>query len=60
MEYDQEINIEKQVGEGSFGVVYKATFRGASVAVKRMRPVFAELSNKDIEEFNKEAYMMSR
>ena len=25
-----------------------------------MRPVFAELSNKDIEEFNKEAYMMSR
>lgn len=26
-----EIKIDSQIGEGSFGVVYKATFRGAQV-----------------------------
>jgi hypothetical protein len=31
------------------------------VALKRIRtPIFAELSSSDIDEFRKEAYMMSR
>ncbi len=55
-----EIKLESQIGEGSFGVVHKATFRGAQVAVKQMRSMFLELTEKDIEEFRKEAYMMSR
>jgi parallel beta-helix repeat protein len=58
--YD-EIVFEGKIGEGSFGEVFKATFRGAQVAVKQMRaPVFMQLSDKDIEEFRSEAYMMSR
>jgi serine/threonine protein kinase len=56
----EEIKLESQIGEGSFGVVHKATFRGAQVAVKQMRSMFLELTEKDIEEFRKEAYMMSR
>lgn len=56
----EEIKLESKIGEGSFGVVHKATFRGAQVAVKMMRSLFIELTEKDIDEFRKEAYMMSR
>ena len=59
VKYD-EIKNEEKIGEGSFGVVYKATFRGAQVAVKKMKSLFIELSEKDMEEFKKEAYVMSR
>jgi predicted Ser/Thr protein kinase len=56
-----ELRIEGKIGEGSFGVVYRASFRGAQVAVKQMRsPLFAELTQSDVEQFRKEAYMMSR
>ena len=56
-----EIQFEGKIGEGSFGEVFKASFRGAQVAVKQMRtPVFMQLTENDIEEFRTEAYMMSR
>jgi hypothetical protein len=56
----EEIKLESKVGEGSFGVVHKATFRGAQVAVKQMRSMFFELTEKEIDEFRREAYVMSR
>jgi serine/threonine protein kinase len=56
-----DIKIDSRIGEGSFGVVFKAYFRGAQVAVKQMRsPLFEDITQHDIEEFRKEAYMMSR
>jgi serine/threonine protein kinase len=57
----EEIKIEDKIGEGSFGEVFKASFRGAQVALKKLRnPMFMQLTTDDIEEFRKEAYMMSR
>lgn len=57
----EDLKLESKIGEGSYGIVYKATFRGAQVAVKQMRsPLFLDLTQNDIEEFRKEAYMMSR
>ena len=53
----EEITLESIVGEGSFGVVHKATFRGAQVAVKQMRSMFTELTDKEIEEYK---YLLSR
>jgi serine/threonine protein kinase len=61
VKYEEISKEKKKVGEGSFGVVYKASFRGANVAVKQMRsPLFMEITHNEEEEFRKEAYMMSR
>ena len=53
-----EVDIENEVGKGTFGVVYKGAFRGAAVAVKMIR-AFGMVS-ADIENFKREAYLMSR
>ena len=56
-----DIKIEQKVGEGSFGVVYRGLYRGATIAVKRLRvPLHMEMTQRDLDEFKKEVYIMSR
>ena len=47
-----------RIGEGSFGVVYKGTFHGNDVAVKKMKEV--GVSADAIDEFEKEVAMLDK
>lgn len=40
-----DIVIEKEIGKGSYGTVYKATFFGVEVAVKQIKYVSKIISN---------------
>ncbi|ELP87709.1 protein serine/threonine kinase, putative [Entamoeba invadens IP1] len=59
LDYD-EIKTEKKLGEGSFGIVYKGTYRENVVAVKKMKHV--DNSNDEIGmiEFTKEVEMLDK
>lgn len=58
---EKEIALLEKIGEGGFGEVFKATFRSETVAVKRIRqPAFLKLTEKDIDGFRREAYIMSK
>ncbi|ELP92380.1 serine/threonine protein kinase, putative [Entamoeba invadens IP1] len=49
---------EKQLGEGSFGVVYKGKFGGNTVAIKKMKN--ATNSKDQMAEFEKEVSMLDK
>ena len=57
LHYD-DVAAEKQIGEGSFGVVFKGTFHGQDVAIKKMKEVDA--SAGAMEEFAKEVAMLDK
>lgn len=56
--YYDDIVCETQIGEGSFGVVFKGRFRDNVVAVKKMKEVGA--SEEAMEEFAKEVAMLAK
>ncbi|ELP94835.1 protein kinase domain containing protein, partial [Entamoeba invadens IP1] len=54
----EEVAEEKKIGEGSFGVVYKGTYRKNIVAIKKMKN--EGCTKQQIEEFEKEVNMLEK
>ncbi|ELP93554.1 protein serine/threonine kinase, putative [Entamoeba invadens IP1] len=57
LDYD-ELKEKNKIGEGSFGIVYKGTFRDKEVAIKKMKVGCA--TTKELEEFFKEVSMLDK
>ena len=53
-----ELIEEKKLGEGSFGVVYRGSFRGNRVAIKKMKLIDSD--DKIYDEFEKEVAMLEK
>ncbi|EDR28406.1 protein serine/threonine kinase, putative [Entamoeba dispar SAW760] len=53
-----DLQIKKQIGKGSFGIVYIGEFRGSKVAIKRMIENASDA--KQLEEFEKEVSMLDK
>ncbi|ELP90212.1 protein kinase, putative, partial [Entamoeba invadens IP1] len=53
-----ELEEDKKLGEGSFGIVYKGTFRSNTVAIKKMKQFTDD--QKSLDEFEKEVDMLDK
>ena len=55
----KELEFEKEIGRGAFGVVFKGLWRSGQVAIKQLL-VTGEVSEKELEEFKAEAALMKK
>jgi len=53
-----DLSLDKELGQGSFAIVYKGTYQFASVAIKKLQ--MGNLSPEAQEEFRKEAEIMAQ
>ncbi|GAM24346.1 hypothetical protein SAMD00019534_075210 [Acytostelium subglobosum LB1] len=54
-----ELQTQSKLGEGTFGLVYKGTWRGSTVAIKQIK-VHDDVTNQALDEFRKELTILSK
>lgn len=52
-----ELKLGEKLGEGAFGVVFKGTWRGGAVAIKK---VHNDVKEQNVQDFLKEAALMKK
>ena len=55
-----ELSKFKKIGQGAFGIVYKAKYHGSNVAVKQLPMHMIEMDPKALDDFRREAELMEK